>query len=350
MKLPRPFSLLLVIFFFLSASGLVQWYNPYVYAAQAGDSYMRFSRMAETEDPGDVLVVFTTSAEVGSDAKFKITLDSEFVSTTHFSSTAGNWTFTTTGIPGSSTAMPISGSNASGVSGNTITFDLSGTLAASTEYAFIITGGFLANPSASTTIIHTLFSTTSGDATIDTIDIASPTIANDQIVINAAVPPAFTFVFGGNSDNLGILSTSSVNSGTGNSITVTTNAANGWMAWALSANQGLDSAVLSYTIPTAGTVNGTPSSLSAGTEGYVLDVDLTTDAASGGTVTIAAEYNGANTSSGGTLSSSFQQIASSNGTANGDIITLIPRVAIAGQTPAASDYTDTLTVVGAGIF
>lgn len=348
--MPKNSRLFLVTFLALSLSGVFGLLSLDVYAGQAGDSYLRFSRMVESEDPGDVLVVFTTSADVGTDAKFKITLDSEFVATTNFSTTAGDWTFTTTGIPGSSTAMPISGSNASGISGNTVTFDLTGTLDTSTEYAFIITGGFLANPTASTSIVHTLFTTTSGDVTIDTIDIASPTISDDQVVINAAVPPAFTFVFGGNSDDLGVLSTSAVNSGSGNTITVTTNAANGWIAWALSANQGLDSTVLSYTIPTTGAVNGAPSSLSAGTEGYLLDVDLTTDAASGGTVTIAAEYNGADTSSGGTLSATFEQIASADGTANGDIITLIPRVAIAGQTPAANDYTDTLTIVGAGIF
>jgi hypothetical protein len=50
----------------------------------------------------------------------------------------------------------------------------------------------------------------------------------------------------------------------------------------------------------------------------------------------------------------FQQIASCSGTApataNGDVITLIGRAAISAVTPAGNDYTDTITVVGAGNF
>jgi len=323
---------------------------PQVSAAQAGATYMRLDRMKAATDPGNILVVFTTSSETQTETNISITLDSEYVSDTNFTSTAGNITTTETGIPGTSTGIGITGDVAASVTGNTIEFTLDATLAASTEYAFIITAGIDLNPAASTTIIHTVFTETAGDSVIDTIDVAVPVIADDQIAVTATVPPSFTFVFGGNSDSLGTLSSSSVSSGSGNSVTITTNAANGWYAWGLSANASLDSAVQSHSISTAGSIDASPSTLSSGTEGYVLDVDLTSDAASGGTVTIAAEYNGTDTSSGGTLSTSFQQLASANGTANGDVITLIPRAAISGQTPAASDYADTLTVVGAGIF
>lgn len=137
-------------------------------------------------------------------------------------------------------------------------------------------------------------------------------------------------------------------------MTITTNAKGGWIAWAKDSSQGLASASASYTIPTAGTVNGAPNTLSAGTEGYVLDTDITTDAAGGCTVAIDAEYDGTTTSAGGTFSANYQPIAACTGavpaTANGDVITLIERVAIAGSTPAGSDYTDTITVVGAGNF
>jgi hypothetical protein len=164
------------------------------------------------------------------------------------------------------------------------------------------------------------------------------------------VAPTFTFVFANNSQPLGTLTSSAISSGTGTGITITTNAPSGWNAWVKSANAGLTSANASKTIATTGTLDNAPSTLSTGTEGYVLDVDLTTDAGSGGTVTLAGEYNGTTTSAGGTVSTTLQSIASANGTANGDVITLIPRAAISGITPAASDYTDTLTVVGAGIF
>jgi len=167
---------------------------------------------------------------------------------------------------------------------------------------------------------------------------------------SATVAPTFTFTIGSNTANLGTLSSGAISSGTGNSITVATNASFGWTAWMKDLNIGLASIGASKTIATTGTIDGVPSTITAGTEGYVADIDLTTDAAGGGTVTISPEYNGTGTTQGGTLSTTYQTIASSNGTANNDVVTIVPRVAIAASTPAGNDYTDTLTVVGAGNF
>lgn len=326
------------------------WAAPKTQAAAAGNTYMRCDRMKASTAPGSCLVVFTTSSVAFTEAYIKVTLDTEWVSTTNFSTTAANYTVSTAGIPAGTTAMPgVATSDL--VSGQTIRFPVTA-LTNSTTYAFFITGtGLISNPTASTTILHTVFSRDSGDATTgDTKDIAVPTISDDQIAVTASVAPTFTFVFGNNSQPLGTLTSGSVSSGTGTSITITTNAPSGWNAWVKSANAGLTSVNASKTIATTGSIDAAPSAISAGTEGYVLDADLTTDAGSGGTVTLAAEYNGTTTSEGGTLSTTLQSFASANGTANGDVITLIPRAAISGVTPAASDYTDTLTVVGAGIF
>jgi hypothetical protein len=89
--------------------------------------------------------------------------------------------------------------------------------------------------------------------------------------------------------------------------------------------------------------------------GYVLDTNITTDSATGtGTVSQAAgygaEYNGTNSTSGGALSTTFQPIAAANGTTDGDVLTLIERAKITAVQAAATDYTDTLTVVAAGRF
>lgn len=340
----------------LFAGALVAMTTP-VQAVAAGETYIRCDRMKAGVAPGACLVVFTTSATTATETTIKVTLDPEWVSGVNFSATPGNYTVATSGagttLPSGVAAMPGIGT-ANDVTGNTIRFPVTN-LSDSTKYGFFITNsgtGLILNPAGSSTIYHTVFTRTGADAaTADTKDVAVPTIADDQIVVTASVAPSFTFVFNNNAQSLGALSSSAIVSGTGTTITITTNAPNGWLAWVKDSNAGLTSANASKTIATTGTINATPSTLSTGTEGYVLDTDLTTDFASGGTVTIDAEYLGADTSSGGTLSATdYQPIASSGGTAGGDVLTLIPRASIAGNTPAASDYTDTLTVVGAGRF
>lgn len=321
-----------------------------VYAAQlAGNSYMRASRMQAGQAPGSMLVVFTTSSTTFTETTFRVTLDSEWVSATNFSTTASNYTVSTTGLPAGVTAMPGI-STATSVSGNTIVFPITA-LANSTTYGFFITGsGLILNPTASNTQIHTLFTTDGTPTTNDTKDVAVPTITADTISVTATVPPTFSVSLGSTTAALGTLSAGSISSGAGNTVTISTNAGSGWNAYVRSTNAGLTSANVSYTVSTAGSIDAAPSTLSAGTEGYVLDADLTTDAGGGGTVSIAGEYNGTTTSQGGTLSTTFQVFASSTGPANGDVVTLVPRVAISNLTKAAADYADTLTVVAAGVF
>jgi len=322
--------------------------SPVVAAQPAGNTYIRPSRMAAGAAPGSVLVVFTTSSATTAEATLRITLDSEWVSTTNFSATNTDYTVSTASLPAGVTAMPGIGT-ASSLAGNTIVFPVTA-LATNTTYGFYITGGLLLNPTASNTIIHTVFTADSGVVTLDEKSVSVPSISADQVAVSAAVPPSFTFALGSTTAALGTLSSSAISSGAGNTLTITTNAGSGWNAWVRSTNIGLTSTNVTHTINTAGSIDAAPSTIVAGTEGYVLDVDLTTDAPSGGTVTVAGEYNGTTTAQGGTLSTTFQSIASADGVTNGDILTLIPRVAISGTTKAATDYVDTLTVVGAGIF
>ena len=114
----------------------------------------------------------------------------------------------------------------------------------------------------------------------------------------------------------------------------------------------MNSASTGATIATAGSIDAAPTSLTGGNYGYVLDVDLTTDSGTSGTgtVTIDPEYLGADTSSGGTLSTSFQPVASADGVTDGDVLTLIERARVTAIQAAANDYTDTLTVIAAGLY
>ena len=163
------------------------WAAPKAQAVAAGNTYMRCDRMKAATAPGSCLVVFTTSATAFTEAYIKVTLDSEWVSTTNFSTTAANYTVSTAGIPAGTTAMP-GVATADLVSGQTIRFPVTA-LANSTTYAFFITGtGLITNPAASTTILHTVFTRDSGDTTTgDTKDIAVPTISDDQIAVTRSV-------------------------------------------------------------------------------------------------------------------------------------------------------------------
>lgn len=331
--------------------GMGAQFVPASASAVFSSAYIRLDRMKANTATGGT--VCAKPATVGTEAKVLVT----FPSTYTVNTTAGNWTVTTTNLPAGSSAWPTISTASSATSpANVVTF-AGGDLTVGTLYCFnfAATSTLTTAGTPATSEQASIETQTAGSTTVDRSDVALSTIADDQIVVTAVVPPTFIFTLSGNTDTFSSnLDPVSIKSTAGRTVTVTTNAKGGWIAWAKDSAQGLSSASASYTIPTAGSIDAAPSTLVAGTEGYVLDTDLTTDAAGGCTLNVDAEYNGTSTSMGGTFSANFQPIAACTGaspaTANGDVITLIERAAIAGSTPAGSDYTDTITVVGAGNF
>lgn len=317
-------------------------------AANLSNAFLRLDRMtASTATGGTICAKMATTT--GTDAKLNITFPTGFT----VNGTATNWTVTTTNLPAGASAMPGVGT-ASLVSSQTVTFPISDISNNTTLYCFnfaaantLTTAGTPASDLSGFIQI-----TTSADAEIDSAYYATAVITSDQVLITATVPPTFSFALGTNTQALGTLSSTAVTSGTGVSVTLGTNAAKGWLTWVKSLYAYLNSVAATDTIPTTGTVDDAPSTLSTGTEGYVLDCNLTTDSATAGTgtVTIDPEYNGTTTSQGGTLATTFQEVATANGPTDNDVVTLVPRVAISALTKAANDYTDTLTVVGAANF
>lgn len=309
------------------------------YAANLTQAYLRADRM-KASTATNVLAVFTP-VSTGTEAKVKITFAAGYT-------VGASPTVNVTNLPSGVIALP--GILVAAGVGQVVTITGVTDLAAATSYGVNIATG-ITNTTAGE-YENTIATTTGADATIDTSNVAVRIISDDQIVLTATVPPTFSYTLSGNSDTFTTdLSSASVVSTTGKTVTIATNADKGWITWVKSANAALSSATTGETIGTTGTVNAAPSTLSAGTNGYVLDTNLTTDSGTGtGTVTIDAEYNGTDTSSGGTLSTSLQPIASANGTTDGDVLTLIARAAISAVKGAADDYTDTLTVVGAGNF
>ncbi|MFO0703372.1 MAG: hypothetical protein U0525_01455 [Patescibacteria group bacterium] len=346
-----------------------------VHAAGFANAAIRHSRMvvnhvASGTDP--ILVVLKASAAgAGTEDSIGLSFGSGYT----VDSTASNITITTTGIPATFqgvalNAAPIVGAAATAVSSRNVTIDctdFNGNL-----FGFYITGG-ITNPAA--TGAQTIKVSTHSDTTpdfsgytdaIDSTRIATYFVADngsgtdgDQIVVTARVSPTYTFALSANAITLDTaLATVEYPGGAQNgavspvTATVTTNANNGHAMWIKSATSaGLTSSTLSASIPFSGTAaDGNPTTINAGTEGVVIDVNSNTNTS--GTLTIAGEFNGTTTSAGGTPSTTFQEIASASGPAGtaGDKVDIIPRVAISATTQSADDYTQTFTVIGAGNF
>lgn len=185
----------------------------------------------------------------------------------------------------------------------------------------------------------------------DSTTVAIRTVTNDQIVVTAVVPPLFNLALSANTDTFtSNLSQSAVGvtGATPRTVTVNTNAKNGWFAYASSSNIGLVSASASHTI--ASTTPGSGATLSAGTEGYIFGVTSITQGTGGGTTSAVAAYSSNGTSTGSGLDTTIRQIASSTGTANGAQLTVKELAAISATTQPGTDYTDTITIIGAGYF
>lgn len=346
-KVVRPMSALNLVVIVLVTVFQIAFSVLPVRAANLEQAYVRLDRLAASTATGGL--VCAQADTVATEASVQVTFPSGYTVNT----TASNWTVTTTNLPSGATAWPSIGT-ASAVSGQTVTFP-SGDLTVSTLYCFNFSGtSTLTTGSAGNDQTGTITTRTSAPATIDSSGYALSIVSNDQIVVTATVPATFSFALSGNTDTFTSSLSTTTTSTSGRTVTISTNAASGWVAWVRSANAGLNSASTGASIATAGSVDNTPTDLASST-GYVLDVNITTDSGTGtGTVTQAsnygAEYNGTNTTSGGTLSTTFQPIAASDGTTDGDVLTLIERAKITAVQAAATDYTDTLTVVAAGRF
>lgn len=312
-------------------------------AASLTQTFVRFDRMKiSTATTGTVCAKPATAS---TEASVQVTFPTGYT----VSTTVGNWTVNTTNLawPTGGTAWPGVGT-ATAAAGQVVTFP-STDLTVGTLYCFnwTNTAALSIKGSATSSNGGTITTRDSVPATIDTATFSTASIADDQIVVSATVPQTFSFALSGNTDALGTLATGSVTSSpTPRTATVNTNAKNGWYVWARDSNTGLNSASATATI--ASTTPGTNSTLSAGTEGYNTGVTQTQTSGSG-TVTVAAPFVGG-ASQGGGLDTSLRTIASSNGTANNAVLTLTNNVAISTTTASATDYADTITVVGAGLF
>ena len=285
------------------------------------------ARPTSTATEGKVLVTFPAGYTVGLSA---------------------TWTtgVVTTGWPAGAVAWPTI--QAAGTSSGQIVTFTGGDLTVGTTYCFnwVLTTA-LTTASAANDMIGYIETQTGASATIDKSAVAFSTVSSDVIVITGSVNPTFSFALPTNTDTFtSALSNGATAETSGSAATITTNARNGWTTWVKSANAGLVSASPgATTIATVGTYDGTPTTLSAGTTGYVLKV-----ATSGGTSAPAAEYLSPGADQGGTLTTAYNIAATETAVSSAETVTFTERARVATTQPPAADYTDTLTVIAAGMF
>lgn len=312
-------------------------------AAALSQVEVRFDRMkVSTATTGTVCAKPTTTA---TEAFVQVAFP-----TSYTLGAAGTFTVNTT-----NTAWPTGGTawpgiaTASNVTGQVVTF-ASTDLTVGTLYCFNWDNSAAVTVKATPTSSNsgTVTTRTSVPADIDTATYNTASISDDQIVVTATVPSVFSFALSANTDALGTLGTGAVTtSPTPRTATVNTNAKNGWQVWARDSSTGLNSSSASSTI--SSTTPGTNSTLVAGTTGY--NTGITSSQVGGsGTITVATPFVGTATGQGGGLDTSLRSLATSTGPADTAVLTIKNNVAISPTVPAASDYTDTITVIGAGLF
>lgn len=266
---------------------------------------------------------------------------SQTVSNTFNSTNCTTITGASSNLPGSPTAAGTAGTG-------TIAITDATALTASTSYCYVLTSGITANPTS--TGVGTVAVTAGSDTATN---VAFDIISNDQVVVSATVPPSFTLALGGNTDSFTTnLSSGSVSTTTGVTATVNTNAKSGWFLWGSDSNTGLKSPSQgNYTIASKPTI-GSNATVTAGDEHVLtgLPAGGITQGSGAGTTSATAAYASSGSGNGSGLDGTPRQLASSNGTANGAIVTVKEFASITATTPAANDYTDTITLVGAGSF
>ncbi len=352
----RSLAKLLIFFLILTPFLAVFIYPAKVEAGTFSQTYVRLDRVkAAATNVSGLVCAQTPSSDSGTEGKVLVTFPTGFtlgIATTFDSSI--------TNLPSGATAWPSISAKASDVTGQVVTFTSADLTATSTLYCFRWSGtGSVQNPSAANNLSGSIATQTGASVAVDSGNYAVSVIADDQISVTATVPLIFTLALSDVSMPLGSLSTSTVTSSTSRTLSIGTNAAAGWIAWVKGANGSSTVGSLHSTVANAdisapdSCANNTPTDLTS-TTGYVLDVDITTDGGGTGTITQAsnfgAEYAGSNSTSGGSVCTDLQPIAASNGTTDGDLLTLTARAKVTATQAAASDYADTLTVIATGRF
>jgi hypothetical protein len=238
-----------------------------------------------------------------------------------------------------STALP--GSLTAAGSGSVVTISSVTALSSSTNYCTELTSTTaVTNPGAG---IYPVIITAGSDSQTDSVDILSS--GSNVYSITGTIVPTFTMSLSGTTDTFsGNLASGSTTISSGITTTINTNAASGWFLWAEDSQAGLHSTTAATTIPTVTT--GSNQTMNSGSFGPGHNA-FGLAATSNNTANYA--YNGG-TTGGGLSSSAFNEIATSASPASSVTVLTKELTNISATTPPATDYTDTITLIGAGSF
>jgi len=318
---------------------------------------VRLDRLSYTTAVGGR--VCAQAATVGTEAKVAVTFPTAAATDYTLSATLANWA--ATGVAdaalGASAWPGLSATNATSVSGHTVTW-AAGDLTVGTLYCFQFAGGLTTANNNTENSPGNVQTQDAGSTPIDTgnFSIGLGNSGSDQVAITGAtVPPTFTFALSGTTDTFASnLKLNQWVATSGKTVTITTNAANGYVLWAKDfQNNGnigsLKSTTANSYITTASAVGSAAHTYSVGAADYGLDASITTNGSA--TTTATAAYNGTGGTKIGVLDPvNFQQVATATAPTASDVITLVEKASAAVTTKAANDYADTITFVGAGLF
>jgi hypothetical protein len=332
-------------------------------SAELSQTMVRLDNMsASSATKGTVCVKGTTSTSTD---YILVQFPSQFT----LSTTLGNWTTTNSAPSGPGSGSLYWPSGASGfpqaltatnvnTGTNTVTFQYASAqnIGSSTLYCFDWTNAAaITSTGAAGVDLQGSVTTENASSVIEDIgEYALTILTSNSITVTAVVPPIFEFTMPATSDAFtSNLSPSAITTTTGVTPTIKTNAKGGWIMWAHDSNQALTSASSSGSIPSVGWNSNNPTTLTAGTAGYALNILKSVAGGTFCTETVDPEYDtvGHGSGNGGEFWSNWQQIGQcAGGPSNGDGLELQEEAAIAVTTPAATDYTDTIYVTGAGLF
>lgn len=339
-------KLSLVLAFTLAVNALLP---AFVDAGALTNTYLRLNRM-KASAPSSIQLVFTTSPVTATEDN--ITIDFKSAWTTATGSVNATQTVSSATCAAETGATALPGILTAAGAGAVITVSGVTNLTPSTAYCVDLTSASAVTLPTAGEYRPTILTRT-GTTLVDEATVSVRIVAEDSITVTAKVPPTFNFQLDSNvTAFVSELTPGTKTQTTARTVTVNTNAKTGWVAWMRNADaNGLYSAGVNKNI--APTTPGTAVDVDAApnTEQYVWGVSSLTQVGGIGVLAIAPAYDASGAVNDGSgVDNSYRQVASSNGTADTAVVTLLSSATISGITPASSDYTDIVQVIGAGNF